>query len=55
MDFHFFREKIQEGIISTMHIIGIRQPIDILTKAVNRETLERFQIKLKLCESHNSI
>lgn len=43
VDFHFLREKMQGGIINTSHRSGKWQQANILTKAVNRYTLESKQ------------
>lgn len=36
IDFHFMREKIQQGIIKTQYIGTKEQPADILTKALTK-------------------
>lgn len=48
IDFHLLRENIHSGVISTEHISRKLQPADLLTKAINKDSVNRLSIKLGL-------
>jgi len=46
MDFHFVREKSEEGIVKVNHIAGKSQKADILTKLLPPKTFSLLSSKL---------
>lgn len=49
IDCHLVREKLQHGIISTVHLSSNEQPADMFTKAVGAHLLKYFSSKLNVC------
>ena len=48
LDYHFIREKVQQGIIQINYISSSDQMADILTKPLGRPLFERHRDKLRL-------
>uniref|UniRef100_A0A2N9EQQ9 Reverse transcriptase Ty1/copia-type domain-containing protein n=1 Tax=Fagus sylvatica TaxID=28930 RepID=A0A2N9EQQ9_FAGSY len=46
LDFHFVREKVAAGAITTRYIPSQAQIADIFTKAVSKDTFHKFRLKL---------
>jgi hypothetical protein len=46
LDFHFVREKVAAGAITTRYIPSQSQIADIFTKAVSKDTFHKFRLKL---------
>lgn len=49
LDCHLVREKLQNGMISLVHIATKLQPADMLTKALSSAQLQFFSSKLGVC------
>lgn len=50
VDCHSIRDKIQSKIISTEHLQSKWKHVDLLTKAMNLDSINRLNNKLSLCE-----
>lgn len=48
IDRHFIKEKIDNGIMSLLHVSTSQQIADILTKALPRKNFEELSSKLSL-------
>lgn len=52
IDYHFTREKLQEGIIKLIHIPTLQNTSDILTKPLGLELFTDFSSKMHLMNIH---
>jgi hypothetical protein len=53
VDCHFIREKIQLGLIKTLHVPSQHQLADIFTKALGSALLHRFLSKMSVLDIHH--
>lgn len=55
VDYHFLRDKIQSNVISIEHLQSKWQPVDLLTKAISRDTITRLNSKLGLYKNRSNL
>lgn len=53
IDFHFVREKVQNGKLRISHISSTNQLADALTKPLSRQQLESIRVKIGVLSRHS--
>ena len=51
IDYHFIRERLQQGLIKINHLLAQEQPADVLTKGLSKHQHEYLLSKLGLLTS----
>ena len=46
LDFHFVREKVTAGALTTRYVPSQSQIADLFTKAVSKDSFHKFRLKL---------
>ena len=53
MDYHFIREKIQDGSNVTKHVASSQQITDVFTKPLDKDAFTRMLHKLGVLDIHS--